>query len=112
MVTPFRYHDGYQWTPMVGPPPGGPTVGDGPHDAVTRMLIPVGRSALSIVAGYVALFSVLLVPAPIALTLGICALVQLQHRPGAYGRGRAIFAIVMGGFFTVVLVALVVSRNR
>jgi hypothetical protein len=75
------------------------------------MLMPIGRTPLSIIAGYVAFFSILLAPAPISLTLGICALVQLQRRPGLYGRGRAIFAIVMGAIFTPVLIALVIARN-
>jgi hypothetical protein len=75
------------------------------------MLLPVGRSPLSIVAGYVGLLSILLVFAPVALALGILALRQLQRTPGLYGRGRAIFAIVMGGVFTVVLIAVLVHAS-
>jgi hypothetical protein len=105
----LRYHDGLQWTSYLGPTgPDGPD----PHDAAVRMLIPIGRTPLSITAGYAALFSVLLAPAPIALVLGICALVQLNHRPDSYGRGRAIFAIVMGAVFTVVLIALILNLNH
>ena len=73
--------------------------------------MPIGRTPLSIVAGYVAFFSILLAPAPISLALGICALVQLRHRPESYGHGRAIFAIVMGAIFTPVLIGLVIARN-
>ena len=105
---PLRYYDGYRWTSALAPlPTGGPD----PTSATDRMLLPVGRTPLAIVTGYVALFSVLLAPAPISLTLGIWALVQLRARPDAYGRGRAIFAIVMGAIFTPLLIALVIARN-
>lgn len=66
---------------------------------------------LAIVAGYVAFLSILLVPAPVSLVLGVCALAQLRRRPGAYGRGRAIFAIVMGALFTVALAGVVIAHN-
>jgi hypothetical protein len=100
-----RYFDGFQWTAAVAPRRSGASAGVDTDSATVRMLLPVGRTSLSIVAGYVALFSVLLAPAPVALVPGVCALVQLNHRPGAYGRGRAIFAIVMGTMFTVALIA-------
>ena len=79
------------------------------QDPALRMLLPIGRSILSIAAGYVALFSVLLVPAPIALLLGILAVMQLKRRPDLSGMGRAVFAIVMGSIFSVVLIALVIA---
>ena len=107
-LAPLRYYDGSQWTPALWQQPSG---GLDPTKASDRMLMPIGRTPLSIVAGYVAFFSVLLVPAPLSLTLGICALVQLGRRPGTYGRGRAIFAVVMGAVFTPVLIGLVISRN-
>ena len=105
---PLRYHDGIQWTPAVWQQPSG---GLDPTKASDRMLMPIGRTQLSIVAGYVAFFSILLAAAPISLTLGICALVQLRRHPESYGRGRAIFAIVMGAIFTPVLIGLVIARN-
>lgn len=112
MVAPLRYHNGFEWTHYLGPPGVVPATGLDPSDASTRWLLPVGRTPLSIVAGYVALFSILLAPAPISLVLGICALVQLKNRPGMYGRGRAIFAIVMGAVFSLVLLAVIVSVNH
>ena len=105
---PLRYYDGNQWTPALWQQAAG---GLDPTKASDRMLMPIGRTPLSIVAGYVAFFSILLAPAPISLTLGICALVQLRRRPESYGRGRAIFAIVMGAIFTPVLIGLVIARN-
>jgi hypothetical protein len=106
----LRYHDGARWTPGLAPyPTAYSTGGLDPSNPSHRMLMPVGRTPLSIIAGYVALLSVLLVPAPAALVLGICALAQLRHRQAAFGRGRAIFAIAMGGLFSVVLVAAMIA---
>ncbi len=54
-----------------------------------------GWSLRAIAAGYVGLFSVLLVPAPLAI-LGVVAIVDIRRHPKKHGMGRAIFAIVMG----------------
>ncbi|MGO8871965.1 MAG: hypothetical protein ACLQPH_11305 [Acidimicrobiales bacterium] len=111
-MAPLRHHDGAQRTAALGPAPDRYPAGClDPSDAATRLLMPVGLTPLSIIAGYVGLCSVLLAPAPLALVLGICALAQLNHRPGAYGRGRAIFDIVMGALFSVALGALIVRQN-
>ena len=77
-------------------------VGDEGHQYV----IPINTSGLAIAAGYVGLISVLCFPAPFALLLGILALVQLRKNPKLHGKGRAIFAIVMGGLFTILPVIL------
>jgi hypothetical protein len=74
-------------------------------DAVMRALLPVGRSALAIAAGYLGLFAVLLIPAPIALLVGIGAIMSIrksrQTPNRKYGMGRAVFGVVMGAIFTV-----------
>ncbi|TQL02726.1 hypothetical protein [Cellulomonas sp. SLBN-39] len=58
-------------------------------------LKPVGRSWQSVVAGYVALFSVVVwALGPLSLGLGVWAMVRA--RTGGHGRGRAVFAIVVG----------------
>jgi len=112
-MAPLRFYDGTQWTPHLGPVVGSTQPsGLDPTNATHRMLVPIGRTPLSIVAGYVALFSVLLIPAPLALVLGICAFVQIRHRPNAYGRGRAIFAIGMGSMFTAVLILVLLAANH
>jgi len=72
------------------------------------LLLPVNTSGLAIAAGYLGLISVLCVPAPFALLLGIIALVQVNKNPKLWGKGRAIFAIVMGGIFSLLLVAALV----
>lgn len=66
-----------------------------------RLLLPVGRSPLSIIAGYLGLFSVLVIPAPFALLLGILAVMDIRRHPEKHGMGRAIFGIVMGGLVTL-----------
>lgn len=69
-------------------------------DVALRMVLPVGRSVLSIAAGYLGLFAVLGVFAPIALIVSIAAIVQLKRNPEKRGMGRAIFGLVMGVVFT------------
>lgn len=78
-------------------------------DLGMRMLIPVDRSALSIIAGYCGLFSVLCFPAPIALVLGILAIVDIKKSNGKkHGLGRAWFAVIMGVLFMIIpLVSLI-----
>jgi len=78
-------------------------------DPVMRFVLPVGRSLWAVAAGYVGLFSVLLIPAPLALLLGIVAIVDIKRHPKKHGMGRAVFAVVMGALFTVGL-AFVVLR--
>jgi hypothetical protein len=74
-------------------------------------LVPSRATLLSIIAGYTGLFSVLVVPAPFALLFGILALRDIKKRQARGekmgGKGRAIFAIVIGGLFTLAIVSLV-----
>ena len=75
-------------------------------DEGLQYVIPINTSVMAIVAGYLGLISVLCAPAPFALLFGILALAQLKKNPKLHGKGRAIFAIVMGGLFTgIALVA-------
>ncbi len=73
-------------------------------NAGVRMLIPVGRSFWAILAGYFALFSILIFPAPLALLFGIIAIIDIRKNPEKHGMGRAVFGIVAGGLFTLLLV--------
>jgi hypothetical protein len=61
-----------------------------------RMMLPVGRSGWAIAAGYLGLFSVLALPAPLALICGVIAVINIKKNPKKHGMGRAIFGIVMG----------------
>lgn len=74
------------------------------HDPAMKFVVPLNTSPLAIVAGYVGLISVLCFPAPFALLLGILALQHLKKNPKLDGKGRAIFAIVMGAVFSIPLV--------
>lgn len=105
----FRWFDGQQWTPATNPP--APEWIDA-SDPLTRIVLPVGRTGLSIVAGYAGLCSILLFPAPVALGLGIAALAELKRRPEKYGRGRAIFAIIAGGLGSVLLALVLWTAFR
>jgi hypothetical protein len=72
-------------------------------DPALRIAIPIGRTPLSIVAGYLGIFSIAFIPAPFALITGILALKELKRHPEKLGWGRSIFGIVMGAIFTVLL---------
>ncbi len=79
------------------------------EDAMIRMLIPVGRSGLAIAAGYAGLISPILLPAPIALLLGILAIRDIRRNPNKHGMGRAVFGLVMGIIFSVVLAVGIIA---
>ena len=110
-------------SPPPLPPPGAPTMayaqpyGYGPPpqhrdigaDPKMRMLMPVGRTGWSIAAGYLGLFSVLLVPAPLALAISLIAIADLRKDPSKHGMGRAVFGLVMGLLGTLALVAMIIS---
>lgn len=83
-------------------------VRDDAGDDGLHYVIPINTSGLAIAAGYVGLISVLCFPAPVALVLGILALRQLKKNPKLHGRGRAVFAIVMGVIFTLLPVVIVI----
>ena len=74
-----------------------------------RILLPVGRSLWAIAAGYAGLFAILLFPAPIALILGVIAIVDIKKHPKKHGMGRAVFAVIMGLLFSIPLVLILVS---
>ena len=74
-----------------------------PDTTVTTDVITDPRtSGWAIAAFYAGLLAVLCAPAPVALILGIIALRDCQQR-SCKGRGRAIFAIVMGSLFLPLL---------
>jgi hypothetical protein len=79
-------------------------------DPVVRALLPVGRTPLSIIAGYLGLFAVTCFPAPLALGIGIWAVADLKKKPGMHGMGRAVFGLVMGAIGTLVLLLGIVAR--
>ncbi len=66
------------------------------ESAGMRMMLPVGRSGWAIAAGYLGLFSVLLLPAPLAIFCALMAIREMRRNPRLHGMGRAIFGLVMG----------------
>ena len=78
-------------------------VGDSGDSPMMRMLLPVGRSGLAIAAGYAGLFALLILPAPIALILGLLAIRDIRNNPQKHGMGRAIFGLVVGAIGTALL---------
>lgn len=78
-------------------------------NASLKWVLPVGRSPLAIAAGYAGLFSVLLFPGPIALTLGLFALRDFKKHPERLGRGRAWFGIIMGGIGTAFVLLFIAA---
>lgn len=82
------------------------------YDPALKALVPVGRTPLSIAAGYLGLLSPLLCFAPFALAVGILAIAEIRRDSSKGGLGRAIFGAVMGGLFTIPFVALLVMRMR
>lgn len=75
-------------------------------DPALKYVIPIGRSGLAIAAGYVGLFSIILLPAPLAVVLGIMALVDIKNHPDKLGKGRAWFGIIAGTIGSILLILL------
>lgn len=100
MQEQYPYHD--------APTQQAPGLGESPASGL-HWVLPTGRSWQAIAAGYVALFAIVLWPlGPVALGLGIWALRQAS-RQRSHGRGRAIFAIVVGVPATALFIAVLVS---
>ena len=94
-----------------GVPTVAPQKGTSQSDAALRMILPVGRSGYAIAAGYLGLFSILLIFAPFALLFGILGVRDIKKNKDKHGMGRAIFGIIMGVIFSILLVILLV-RGR
>ena len=96
--------------PIPLPPPSG-RLGD---DAGMRLLMPVGRSGWAIAAGYLGLFSFVLIPAPICLIISILAIRDINRSKLTdkvkHGMGRAVFGLVMGALGTALLGMILFTR--
>jgi len=100
--------------PTARPRPPAPSTGE-------RMLLPVGRPASAIVAGYMgllALFPLIGIPfGLLGIIFGVLALKQVKRNPELSGKGRAWFGIIAGALMVALwgfmVVALIVdSRSR
>jgi hypothetical protein len=82
-------------------------------NAGIRMLLTVGRSPWAIAAGYLGLFSVLVVPAPLALIVSIVAIIDIlksgKSPSPKHGLVRAVFGLVMGLVFSLLLAIVAIS---
>ena len=87
-----------------------PTQGALSPDPALKWILPVGRSGLAVAAGYLGLFSLVGVLAPVSIVVSILALRDLEKRPGALGRGRAVFGLIMGIVFTILMVVGIASN--
>ena len=83
-----------------------PSMGD---DPVMRAIVPVGRSGLAIAAGYAGFFALLGFPAPIALVLGILAIIDLKKHPEKHGMGRALFGFITGLIGTILILGFLLT---
>jgi len=85
-----RSPSGFTGSAMALPPPEGFSPSDRLH-----WLIPIGRSWQAITAGYVGLVALVIWPlGPVAIVFGLWAMSRARH--GGHGRGRALFAIIVG----------------
>jgi hypothetical protein len=72
-------------------------------------ILPVNTSGWAIAAGYLGLFSLLIVPGPFALATGILAVRHIARNPGMRGKVRAWLGIVLGTLGSVGLIAWIVA---
>lgn len=77
-------------------------------DPTIRALLPVGRSGWALAAGYLGLFAVLTLPAPLALFCGIMGIRDIRRNPKKHGMGRCVLAVITGGLFTLLLIMFLV----
>lgn len=75
---------------------------DSATSAVDRLVLPVGRPASAIAAGYLGLFSVVPLFGIFAIIVSLFAFRTLKRNPHLHGRGRAWFGLVMGTIMTLI----------
>jgi hypothetical protein len=68
-------------------------------DPALKYVLPVNTSGWAIAAGYLGLFAVICLPAPVALIVGLVAIGHVRRKK-LNGMGRAVFGTVMGGLGT------------
>jgi hypothetical protein len=76
--------------------------------AVDRLVMPVGRPASAIAAGYLGLLSLLPFIGIIAIVVSAVALQTLKRDPKLHGQGRAWFGLIMG-IVTTLLYAIPIA---
>ncbi len=99
--------DGYAPSAPLGEVPPAP-------DRFAQLLLPSGRSPWAVASGYLAAFSVLGIPAPLAVAAGVAGLRDIRRVTRTTGRrppgtARCVAGILAGSAFTLVLLWLVVA---
>ena len=93
--------------PFPGPAPYAPQAAPSAPNGCLAMVIPIGRSGWAILAGYLGLVSVLLLPAPFAIWCGILAIRDIKQNPTKLGLVRAWFGIIAGSFMMLCTIILI-----
>ncbi len=110
MNNPYQSPESNQNNQVVSPQ-GPKSMGD---DAGMRFLLPVGRSGWAIAAGYLGLFGLVVIPAPLALIVSIIAILEIKKSKRSEkpkrGLGRAIFGLIVGILGSIVLAIFFVER--
>lgn len=89
-------------SPLPPAPAGQPAA----PNSFVALLVPLGRSGWSILAGYLGLFSVLVLPAPFAILCGVLAIKDIRKNPHKLGLVRAWFGIIAGSFCLLFIVGV------
>lgn len=113
-LTPEQLHQviGGAHVPTVQMPGWDHAKVDGNKDPM-RFVAPVHASGWAVAAGYLGLFSLMVVPGPLAVIASVLALKDLKKNPNKTGKGRAIFGLIMGSLGSIGLgIAIAMSMNR
>lgn len=81
-----------------------------PKDDPMRFVIPVNPSGLALAAGYLGIFAMTGVVAPIAIIFGYLGIRDCQNNPTKTGIGRAWFGLVAGVIFTLVYLWILIAK--
>lgn len=73
------------------------------------LVAPLRADPWAVLAGYLGLFSFILIAAPFSLAVAIIALKSLKKHPERTGKGRAWFGLVMGVLGTPLLIWLIAT---
>lgn len=99
MAQPGSPHPSYPWQEQ--PKPG--------RLGAMDLVAPVRADPWAVLAGYLGLFSFILIAAPLSLAVSILALRSLKQHPDRTGKGRAWFGLIMGVLGTPLLLWVVAS---
>lgn len=81
-----------------------------PAGGAMHLVMPVGpQSSFAITAGYLGLFSFVMILAPLAILFGVLGLRDIRSHPEKRGVGRAWTGLVLGSIWLIVLIVLLVS---